>query len=158
VWSPDGGRIAFFDVNTSDVFIFQPDKPWNGQELMKLQQPPAPMSAFTPLDWSPDGQRLAGGTFADGVALYSVSSRRYELVATTLHGISSAVWLPDSRRLLVSSAPGKLNVVDTVSGKSVEILSVGPDNVSEVAVSRDGRRLWFGRGSTQGDSWMATLK
>ena len=48
--------------------------------------------------------------------------------------------------------------VDTLSGKTAEILSVAPDNIAEVAISRDGRRIWFARGTTEGDIWMATLK
>lgn len=111
------------------------------------------------LVWSRDGQKLVGGTLADGVAVYSFDSQRYEQIAPALGDIGSAVWLPDSRRLLVgAAATGKLYVVDTVSGKSAEILSVAPDNITEVAVSHDGRRIWFARGSTEGDIWMATLK
>ena len=157
VWSPDGTRIAFFDVNVADVFIFEVDKPWAGQELVKLPRPPPPMSIFGLIDWSPDGQKLVGGTFADGVAVYSFASQHYEQIAPALGDTGFAAWLPDSRRLLVT-ATGKLYVVDTVSGKPAEILSVAPDSITDVAVSHDGRRVWFARGSTEGDIWMATLK
>jgi Tol biopolymer transport system component len=154
VWSPDGTRIAFFDVNASEVFIFEPDKPWDGQELVKLPRPPAPMLFFNPSDWSPDGLKLVG-TANNGAAVYSFASRRYEQTTPPLRG--RPVWLPDSRRL-VSAAAGKLYVFDSASGKSTELLSVAPDNIAEVAVSHDGRRIWFARGSTEGDIWMATLK
>jgi hypothetical protein len=59
---------------------------------------------------------------------------------------------------MIAGSREKLLLVDAASGVSKEILSVAPDNVSDVAVSRDGRRIWFPCTSTAGDIWMATLK
>src|SRR5262249_7881882 len=117
------------------------------------------MSMFGLIDWSPDGEKLVGQTLADGVAVYSLPGRSYQQIAPALGDTGSAAWLPDSRRLLVATlATGKLYTVDTMSGKTAEILSVAPDNIAEVTISPDGRRIWFARGTTQGDIWMATLK
>ena len=141
-------------MNTNDTLVFEPDKPWDAKELVKLPKPPAPMSTFVPYDWSPDGQKLAFTVSPAGLAVYSFASRRY--VEPVGFG-EEWLWLPDSRRL-VGAAGGKLFMVDAESGKSVEILAVPHETVSDPAVSRDGRRLWFTRGSTEGDIWMATLK
>jgi hypothetical protein len=113
------------------------------------------MSVFNPHDWSPDGQKLVGFT-GSGIAVYSLTSRRYDEAAQADFP-GRSVWLPDSRRL-VSVISGKLYVVDTASRRADEILSVTPQTISDVGISRDGRRLWFTRGSTEGDIWMATLK
>src|SRR5262249_3770477 len=155
VWSPDGTRIAFIDINENDVFVFEADKPWEQQELVKLPHPPPSMVRFNPKDWSPDGQKIAGATHT-GVVVYSFASQTYQPVAPRLAGWPA--WLPDSRRMLVAGDGGKLRVVDTLSGKSTEIFSAAPENIIDVAISNDGKRIWFTRTSNWGDIWMATLK
>ena len=141
VWSPDGTRIAVFDVNTSDALVFKPDKAWDSQELVKLPRPVGPMSMFRPHDWSPDGQKLVGFT-GSGIAVYSLASRRYDEVAPADFP-GRSVWLPDSQRL-VSVISGKLYVVDTSSRRADEILSVTPQAIrtweSHATVAASGSR------------------
>ena len=66
-------------------------------------------------------------------------------------------WLNDSRRLLYTYHR-KLFVLDSVSKKSRELLSVAPDDFNSVALSPDNRTLYFTRATQQGDIWLMTLK
>jgi len=56
------------------------------------------------------------------------------------------------------------HVLDGVSKKSRELLSVAPDDFdtqsggSSVALSPDNRAIYFTRASKQGDIWLMTLK
>ena len=49
-------------------------------------------------------------------------------------------------------------LLDLSTKKPREILSVAPDVIRYIAVSRDGRRVFIARGTDEGDIWMAQMK
>jgi Tol biopolymer transport system component len=113
--------------------------------------------AFTPIAWSPDGSQLVGDGGQTGrfeVFAYAFASKRF----TRLSDVGWPwTWLGDGRRLLYSNR-GKLFVLDSVSKRSREILSVAPDDFDGVALSPDNRTIYFTRTTQQGNIWLMTSK
>ena len=113
---------------------------------------------------SPDGRWLAGydrahpGHPLGGAVIYSLQGQAYQRV-TEFGGPTggSPVWLSDSRRLLFAFQ-GKLLLVDSRTKKTHEVLSVPGEVLGYPSLSRDNREIYFTRGSTEADIWMATLK
>ena len=65
-------------------------------------------------------------------------------------------WLPDSRRLLIGTTSGRLVIADTRTGQHKELpLPAGFRLATEsVALSRDGKKIFFGAMRTESDIWM----
>jgi eukaryotic-like serine/threonine-protein kinase len=165
IWSPDGLRMVYIGdgADADRMFVFEPARPWKDQKPQSFSRVIEPGVRFNPSAWSPDGKELLGdaespiGSFNfsfGGVFTYSFASGRFSRLSDT--GQSWA-WLNDSRRVLFSHQ-GRLFVVDTISKKSREILSVAPDGFGSVTTSADNRTLYFTRETQQGDIWLMTFK
>ena len=113
--------------------------------------------AFAAAGWSPDGRWLAGQAFSregglrPGLVVYDREARRYEELAD-LKTLRGCAWLPDSRRILLWQG-GKLELLDRESRSITPVGSLG-DDVTRVALSRDGRSLFALRWNRQYDIWM----
>jgi Tol biopolymer transport system component len=177
IWSPDGSRMAVTvgEIDKSQVWLFEPDRPWAAQTPEVLPAISRDEPRFAAWSWSPDGRQLAGqhylrnpeelsaqgaaspdrppGAGSGGIVVYALSSRSYTRL--TDHG-QFPVWLRDSRRLLFSSG-GKLYLIDSVTRKIREILSIAGETLSAPAVTQDNRWIYFQRGTSEADIWMATL-
>ena len=178
VWSPDGSRMAVTagEVDRARVLIFDPGKPWTDQTPEVLPPLSGQDPRFAAWSWSPDGKHLAGQRYlrtpqelsvhdrhpgarqiaqsGGGIVTYSLASRSY--TRFTEYG-EYPVWLSDSRRLLFSSA-GKVYLLDTATKESRELLSVPGETLSAPSVSRDDRWIYFQRGTSESDIWMATFE
>ena len=158
-WSPDGSQLHFFDTpgKDKDMFFFDPRRPWNEQTPQVLPGITETGLEFSPGPWSPDGKQLlgdAGPKDKDGIFTYAFASRRF----TRLSDVGSPwSWLNDGRRVLYTYQR-KLFVLDSVSKKSRELLSVAPDDFDSVTLSPDNRTIYFTRATQQGDIWLMTLK
>ena len=155
-WSPDGSRLIYTDLATT-MFVYEPRKSWKEQTPQALSRVIDGGLIFEPFSWSPDGMQLLGNDGpGEQAALfaYSLASGRF----TRLSDVGSAwTWLNDGRRLLFTYRGG-LFVLDTVSKKSRELLSVAPDDFDSVALSADSRTIYFTRAVQQGDIWLMPLK
>jgi TolB protein len=156
VWSADGKRMAYtlFGLNT---FLIENGKPWGAQTPEKLPPFPGQGQVFSGWNWSPDGRMLAGFLNRDdGVVIYSPDSRTFRRL--TGHG-SDPAWLSDSRRLLFLDK-GKICLLDSVSGRSKELVSAMPEEIARrgFAVSPDDRRVYFSVSTTEADVWMAEFE
>jgi Tol biopolymer transport system component len=153
VWSPDGKRIVY--CSGGDSYIFYPDVPWEEQSPEKL--PRLPEGRFGPSSWSPDGERLAGWVDDEAgnyqIAVFSLVSREYRVFPGPG---DTAVWLSDNRRLLFGDGE-KILLLDAEIGRSHEILSLEPDRIVGVDLSRDERTIYFVRERSEADIWMVTL-
>jgi TolB protein len=156
-WSPDGSQLHFTDTTFTKAFFFEPRKPWNEQTPKILPAVTETGLEFFAGPWSPDGKQLLGDTGPeghDGIFTYSFASKRF----TRLSDVGEPwTWLNDSRRVLYTYHR-KLFVLDSVSKKARELLSVAPDDFDSVALSPDNRTIYFTRATQQGDIWLMTLK
>jgi Tol biopolymer transport system component len=171
IWSPDGSRLLFSRPGITGQIVAA-----NGglDEPPLLELPPFldPAFGFTGLDWSPDGNLIAGMLTSaagerGGIAVYDLGRGRYSTVAdfgTFPH------WLPDGERLVFQGqAPsdGKtdrsfphgdsLLVADRVSGRVREVLQLPEVALGYPVLSPDGRWLVFVRTTVKADVWTLTL-
>ena len=155
-WSPDGTRIAVAGVPTTRMV--DPGKPLGERIVMELPRLPDG-TVFHAVSWSADARTLAGMSLrpdgsADGVWLYHVDSRRYERVTTS--GRIPHL-LADGLGLVYYDQGGVLRFLDTRSGRSVDLLSMGwsgQTNNRQFRVSRDNRQIVFLRAETEADIWL----
>ena len=153
VWSPDGLKLSCrIDLKP---YILDMTKEWHAQTPQPL---PAPEAAdrFVVWDWSPDGQKLAG-TFegrGEGIGYFSLETNRFERVSDMN---AQPMWLPDSRRF-VFTHDGKAFIADTVTKKVRELFAKTPDQVRALAVSRDGRLIYYTVHSSESDVWLLNLE
>ena len=115
-------------------------------------------ASFVVLDWAPDGSRVAGvlvtktGTVV-AVAWHEGTLRR------VLDGLGSSwdvSWLPDSRRLLVAVDARTLLIFDTATGTKKTLTLPAGYNIGRdsIALSPDGKAVYFGDQRTEADVWM----
>ncbi|CAN5733898.1 hypothetical protein BH24ACI5_BH24ACI5_27360 [soil metagenome] len=159
VWSPDGRRMAYSTHAPNGAFIFETNTPWEAQQPQALPAIPDPTQTFEIWSWSPDGTRLAGQKHLTdlshaGIAVHTLGSSQIQWL--TDFG-EWPVWLRDSRRLLFSHR-GKLFLIDSVSGRQKEILSLPQNSLGSIGLSEDNRTIYFTLQSAEADIWMLTLK
>jgi Tol biopolymer transport system component len=155
IWSPDGARLLFRSEGAN--FILDLSKSWDEQTPGRLPPQENEADYFVVWDWSPDGRKLCGtfsGASGTGVGYFSFDTGRYERLAD-FDALPS--WLPDSRRL-VFTHEGKAYVADTATKRVRELLSRPPEQIRSVAVSRDGRLLYYTLLSTESDIWLLNLE
>jgi Tol biopolymer transport system component len=156
-WSPDGARLAY-SISGGASFIMEVAKPWTAQTPRRLPGLPEP-NEFRPFSWSPDGRRLAGyrTTASLSSGIYVISLDDPPIVRELTDFGSYPRWLNDSRRLLFHG-PGKLHLVDAQTRAVSDVLSVVPNAIYTLSLSRDNRTIYFDIVATEADVWLATLK
>ena len=85
--------------------------------------------------------------------VFSFETKRYEKVADYQ---TIPMWLPDSRRM-VFAHEGKAYIVDIQSKKVKELFSRPPEQIRSIAVSRDGKLIYYTLASTESDVWLLDL-
>ena len=172
-WSPDGTRIA---VSRGDRLAFYeggaglPADPVGPEidvgRLAGDASKPSSASEFLPFGWSPDGRRivgerrhsLAGALYGRrGVVLVDPATGRDTMAS---ENGSSPEWLPDSRRLLMSSG-GAIVILDSSTGATRTVLAKAglPQSWGhEIALSGDGRHLAWIESQGEGDVWILELR
>ena len=155
LWSPDGKQLLFRTNRVS--YLLDLSRDWQQQTPQSLPTPANPEDFFVAWDWSPDGKKL-GGTFSgssgNGIGYYSFDTGRYEKLAEYY---DLPMWLPDSRRF-VFSHEGKALIADIETKKVRELYSHQPEEIRSIAVSRDGRLLYYTLVSSESDIWLLELE
>jgi serine/threonine-protein kinase len=161
-WAPDGSRIAVNGISDAKsgqpwVFLFDPARAWEEQEVEVLPPADSSMAPFRVNDWSPDGRRLAGMTSTSdlGVLVHDLVSGSYERL--TDFG-QWPVWLADSRHLLFVSGGSTFYLIDSQSKEIRQLFSGVRDTYGPPRVTRDGRGVVFSRRVTEGDIWLVSLR
>jgi Tol biopolymer transport system component len=144
--SPDGRWVGGSNPNTGEQFIFDP-RDWT-KPPERLPSPPAKSPTYL-RDWSPDGTRIAASSTSGELWVFTVASKAWEQVGT---GIFPR-WLPDGRRLLAPSR-GRITLVDTIAKSAREIYAEPGRGIGGLALSPDGRRLYFTSAATESDIWL----
>jgi hypothetical protein len=85
---------------------------------------------------------------------YSFESATYQTIADFGSG---PVWLSDNDSVMFAWQ-NKVFLVSQTHPHPRELLSVAPDQIGGLTISRDNRTVVFQRSSTEADIWLATLK
>jgi len=162
VWSPTGRQMASAEI-PSGWYLFdlvEGGSPPRGRLMPNVSKD----LGFWPLNWSPDGKRLAGiviqqnGTL-HAIGTYSFDTGQYEVIDVGPGGFWRVpIWLADNRRLVVRDRWG-IFLLDTATKKMHRLVSVGGYGIGlSVGVSRDNRWITYTETGTEGDIWLAELK
>jgi Tol biopolymer transport system component len=164
-WSWDGTRLLCISSGSDVILDYAKD--WKELSPQKLAAP-EPGATFSPHDWSPDGQMVAGELVRDdgssmGVTIYSLQSHRYEQIGPAGTDAHSAMfgdprWLHDNRRLLFIH-DGKINLIDRQSKRMHSVLSAGlRRDIAAFAYSPDSHLIVFTIETAEADVWEMTLQ
>jgi len=131
--SPDQQTLAVSD--RFDTFLISTD---TGKTRVELKQ------TIGPLDWSPDGKRLAAQGPDNAVQLWQASGKLDVALAEHKAEVTSLAWSPDGKRL-ASTAAGEKRVLlwNAVLGKRDRELGPFGGAAESVKWSADGRLLTF---------------
>ena len=142
-YSPNGKELALGLVS-GVIQVCDTDR---GAQRYTLQ---GGQGSVVDLAFSPDGQRIAGA-FSNGTAtVWAVkrpttgetptASKLFELQGHTA-SVNSIAFSPEGARLATGSADGTVRLWDAATGREQIRLAEGPEGVTAVAFSVDGRRL-----------------
>jgi len=162
IWSPTGARIAYRTVERPgapiEEWLVDPGKPGSEQKPEALSIVDSPGESLGPWSWSADGNRLSiqnrleNGTFS-GLKFYDFRSRRLEVLSVSGRW---PCWLGDGRRLIYIGQ-GRLFLLDSLTKRGHELLSLPPNEIEWPTLSRDNRTIVFLLAATQADVWLAEL-
>jgi len=156
VWAPDGSKLLY-QIRNVNSYVIDASRP--GIEQTPQSLPGSPPPGFIPWDWSSDGSLLVGWQPLNeqrSMVVYTFTDHRYERFVTGFG--SYPIWLNDNRRVLFREG-GKLYLLDRLTGKSRELLSLKPPSqIGSYALSRDNKRLYYTSGSNEADIWLLKAK
>jgi len=146
--SQDGRFLGASDAPGHLLFLF---------DASNLDRPTGILRAPTEkvvrlADWSPDSEKIAVGGLLRGVPgyIYYIAQKRWEAIGE----VRSLRWLPDGRRLL-ALRNDTIVLVDPGIAKMRDVYSEpGLKEISNISVSRDGKRLYFTTRSDQSNIWL----
>jgi toxoflavin biosynthesis protein ToxC len=100
-------------------------------------------SPVTCLEYSPDGTRLATGSYDGTVKLWEQGDSSLALAVTIKHTrlVNGVRWSPDGSLVATASADKTCRIWSGISGEPVALLARHCDDVNSMAWSPDGRRL-----------------
>ncbi len=161
VWSPEGDRIAFGDLEWRVI-----DAVTASLTLPAPQPAVSATDRFLPASWSPASGRIAGLVLPlDGssttLGVYSPATRQYARLSRATGGSVSwqwPVWLADGRRVILRRPEG-VALVDVETEANRLLVPVdGLITGKSVGISHDNRWITYTETATDGDIWMATIK
>ncbi len=157
IWSPDGRQIAAVN-RLGEIGLFDAAaRRAPPRSRVALPDARRPVSrGTTPLlwDWSPDGSMLAG---EDSSGPFVFNPQSTECVG--LVGFSgTTAFMPDNRRLIVADSRGTVMLVDAATSAPANVISVAPDRLAGMSLSRDGRQLFILRVAEHKEIFLATIR
>jgi Tol biopolymer transport system component len=153
--SPDGSTVVAMDTLSTELFLYKAGDFTAPAALLpalpgEMRGPPGSLSVL--LGWSRDGRALYGAS-GGNLWMLTLASGQYRRLAAGVQPFSAS-WLPDDRRLLLNRE-GRLVLLDTGSGVEREVLALRGESIGMASLSPDANYLYFLRGSTTGDIWLA---
>ncbi|HVQ39093.1 MAG TPA: protein kinase [Pyrinomonadaceae bacterium] len=155
LFSPDGSQLLYRINRLSYILALGPGL--RDQKPESIPPMENPGDFFVAWDWSPDGKKLAGsfsGSSGLGIGYFSFETKRYEKLANY---DALPMWFPDSNRLVFSNE-GKALVANIATKKVRELISRQSEQIRSIAISRDGRLLYYTVSSSESDIWMLELE
>ena len=157
-WSPDGKSGIVSAISTRTVWRIDPSRS-NDLQSAELLKGAADAGLLDVQSWSASGALIAGSFFPDPLSsipavwdLTSKTLRKLDLPPASA-GMFAA-FLPDSRRLLVSSARG-LMLIDLGGGPPRLLRASAPGDTYRL--SRDGRTLVLEHLVFDSDIWLLEI-
>jgi Tol biopolymer transport system component len=159
VFSPDGKRLAA-SRNDSSVLIGSAPWPLTGQGGEQIKAAPMGGGLLFPCYWSRDGHYLTGAIGLpsgriQGNGLYDLTTGTARQLSEDSVGYDVA-WMPDRARVAYFTNRGKLviqNISSLVRHEVAVSLPLPPDDLGSIAVSPDGRTLYYGAQQTEANIW-----
>jgi len=139
--SPDGRFLAISieESRESDFSLYLIDAD-TGETIREFE---GLETAANFIDFSPDGSRIATGSFDQTARIWDVETGEQLHVLTGHTGvISSAVFSPDGRHLVTSGTDNTLRVWDTETGEALHVFEAAPS--AYTVFSPDGSLIAFG--------------
>ena len=175
VWSPDGRKVAFRSVSPNDLVwfdlgggrnstIFTVDA--DGSHLHQVTIAGNPPGQHVDPSWSADGKYLVFASFGpmgprfsrNSLWMLDLSSGETKKIPVgDLQNQASPVMSPDGRTIYFSAIStkgfGLYSVPASGTGPPTELWSTGKEAPTALALSRDGKRLFFTRNRTVSQIW-----
>jgi dipeptidyl aminopeptidase/acylaminoacyl peptidase len=152
VWSPDGQRLACNTLGSAPILI-NADDPDAGRPMPVAAPGGSAEHVFFAWSWSTISG-LVGRSATGQLIAFTPGQDRFRAIAP--RG-TRPTWLGDGRGVLYIDAGG-LWLADTSTGRATEILSVAPNQLQSIGISRDNRLLYFGVMTSEADVWVASLR
>ncbi|HSS22366.1 MAG TPA: protein kinase [Pyrinomonadaceae bacterium] len=155
LWSPDGKKLLFRTNSVSCTVDLSQD--FQQQTPRPLVMPDDAGNLFVAWDWSPDGKSLAGMSSGPGgtaIGWYSIEAKRFERLGDYN---APPMWLPDSRRFVFVDS-GKAYIADIETKKVRPFYRHDPEEIRSVAVSHDGKLLYYTLAASESDIWLLDLE
>jgi len=158
LWSPDGKNMLG-NLSEGFPFIIESGKNFSEQTPQYLPKFENSEDWIMAISWSPDGKQLAAMRVGkqpntEGILIYNIASKKY--TDLTDYG-ETPNWLNDNRRLIFFDTD-KVFVVDSVTKKATEILSVAPNNLQNMIISPDNRAIYFALRKNESNIWLANIE
>ena len=177
VWSPDGTRLAFYDLKNRGLSVLTVA---TGQTVTLMSFPPESEHEVNWMTWSPDGKRIAfvktWSNFASAGGIWIVDTEQPESavqIAEMEMNAAALSWSPVANQLLFASEKGErltsdmsvnLWLIDTESGQKQQLtfdftLGGGPPTWSPDGnyIAFDGTNM-LEQEDRQHDIWLMALQ
>jgi serine/threonine protein kinase len=158
MFAPDGKRLLVGMLPTGGMIGTAPWPVKSGTPVPNLE---VPGGGIAPTSWSRDGRWLAGYVVnasgeAAGFAVYDMTSSSARQLNTDSKGFD-LVWLPGSRQVAYFTGQGALVLQDvaTLARRTIAgSLPYAPDGMGGLAISPDGRTLYYGARQSEANIWL----
>jgi Tol biopolymer transport system component len=163
--SPIDGRLNVnSDSQRDEAYIASPPFPASGERVQLIPNLAVDGGNVFPSLWSPDGKWLSATWVSasgepGGVASYDLTARRAYRLSED-RGIWAAPFLPDGRRIVYFTTNSELVIVDVLPGKRrvIPVTLPLPAAREAIAVSPDGRTIYYGAQRTESNVWKVERK
>ncbi|MCB0166543.1 MAG: tetratricopeptide repeat protein, partial [Anaerolineae bacterium] len=154
-WSTAGGGIASSEWGTT---VHRSDPVSDEQEI--LAYPADQGNWLYGLAWSPDGRRLACGTYRQGVYVFEQAANSPPWPATPLPSwLRTVAWSPDGAQLAGGGDDGLVYIWDATDGRLRHRLAGHANLVTNLAWSLDGAQLASASGGASGgELWVWDMR